>query len=106
MALVIPKDTPPHLRPAFELTSCPFCGMKAAWRWDRKNRPFHYCGDCGVRVFLYSSAGLVGFEMLCEVMRRVGPLRWRQEAQSRITRRQIATTRAERHAPGVPARAR
>jgi len=98
MRSAVPKAPPPpiQLQPAFEMTMCPFCGMPARWRFDKKGRPMHFCAECGIRVFIYGSAGLVGFEMLYQLAARVGPVRWRQEAQSRITRRHVSKVRALR----------
>jgi hypothetical protein len=73
--LVAPVDV--LLRPTFALRVCPSCGVPASWRYDKKGRPFHYCGHCGTRVFIYTITGLVGFEMLHQFVVRNGPIRHR-----------------------------
>lgn len=65
------------LKPSAPLKVCPFCAVPANWRFDKKGRPFHYCGDCGARVFIYTIRGLIGFELYHQMIVRSGVVRHR-----------------------------
>lgn len=94
----VDESAPAHmLVPSMALRVCPFCGVPASWRYDKKQRPFHYCGDCGARVFIYTLRGLVGFELLCQTMVRSGVGRHRNLVH-RIVGQRIAQQRVV--APG------
>lgn len=80
----------PLLRPGTQLTVCVICGMPAEWRYDKHQRPTHYCPHCGTRIFLYSVAGVAGMETLNHMISR-GAARHRQSVQ------RIVNNRVRRH---------
>lgn len=73
--VVAPTDE--LLKPAVPMRVCISCGVPAGWRYDKKGRPFHYCGHCGTRIFIYTVTGLIGFEMMHQAVVRNGPARQR-----------------------------
>lgn len=78
------------LKPSFQLRVCICCGMRAAWRFDKRKRPFHYCPHCGIRIFIYSIRALVGLQILHEIVLRTGPQRIQTESERRIHRKMAA----------------
>ena len=85
-----------QLRPTFQLRFCVICAMPAAWRFDWKNRPYHYCSYCGVRIFIYHINGLMGMELLHQNIMRSNPERVRQALRARVERRTREIQRAVR----------
>lgn len=82
------------LRPSGPLRICPSCAVPAAWRFDKKGRPYHYCGNCGTRVFLYSVTGLIGLELARDAVLRMGPTRHRNMVNRIVTRRVASLSRS------------
>jgi len=94
---------PGYAQPAFQLKVCPFCGMPAYWKFDKKGRPYHSCGFCQTKLFIYGHVALSGIEVLHEMVIRSGIPRFRQAVQTRAMRRiQRAPTSARRN--GQPPR--
>lgn len=84
------------LKPQSPLRVCISCGVPAAWRFDKKCRPFHYCGHCGTRVFIYTATGLTGFELLHQMVVRNGPARTRALVNRLVGQRIAKVSRGQR----------
>lgn len=106
MALLQEPTTPALLRPDFQLKVCPACAVPAQWRFDKKRRPFHYCADCGIRIFIYTAAALCGVKLIHEFVVRFGPVRWRGNVQQLVSRRVSVAARAPRQKRPAPVGAR
>jgi hypothetical protein len=75
------------LQPSCPLRLCIGCGLRAEWRKDRKGRPFHFCGHCGIRIFIYNVTGLTGLELAHDLVMRSGPQRFQRAIQARVQRK-------------------
>lgn len=77
------------LKPTFQLRICLGCGAAAAWRFDVKRRPYHYCGDCGLRFFVYHPKSMHGLSMLHGMVLRSGLQKFRQAVAQAEMRRSM-----------------
>jgi len=84
-----------YAQPGFQLRLCLYCGMPAHWKIDKKGRPYHSCGFCQTKLFLYGHTAFSGVEILQELILRSGLQRFRRAVQARTAKRvQRVPTRA------------
>lgn len=76
-----------YARPDFRLKVCPFCGMPAEFKWDRKGRAYHSCGFCQTKLFIYGTTGFCGLELVQGMIARDGGVRFRQLVQRSLAQK-------------------
>jgi hypothetical protein len=76
-----------YAQPGFSLRLCFFCGMPAQWKIDKKGRPYHSCGFCQTKLFVYGTTAHCAMEMLQELVIRFGVQRFRRVLNSRVQKR-------------------
>lgn len=81
------------LKPDFALRVCIGCGLGAHWKFDRRGRPFHYCSDCGLRIFIYTWRALTGLQIAHDLVIRSGVQRFRMAVHTRTSRKLAASAR-------------
>lgn len=77
------------LKPGFALRICIGCGAGAAWKYDRKGRPFHYCSNCGLRIWIYHPKSLQGIALVHALVLRHGVQKFRQSVAMNEMRRSM-----------------
>ena len=81
----IPNDN--VVKPSFVLRVCIGCGAPAAWRYDKKRRPYHYCPNCGIRYWIYHPKAMAGISLVHSMVLRYGVQKFRQTVAQAEMRR-------------------
>lgn len=97
------EDAGTPVQPDYELKVCPFCGMPAKWKYDRRGRAYLSCHHCQTRVFAHSHVALAGIQILQEYVLR-GVQRHRQLVSRLVERKLSAIALRERTGFRRPAR--
>lgn len=77
------------VKPTFVMRVCIGCGAPASWRLDRKGRPYHYCPNCGIRLWIYHPKSMAGLSIVHALLVRSGVQKFRQTVAMSEMRRSI-----------------
>lgn len=91
MPKAVEQSTVNVVRPTFVLRLCIGCGAQAAWRYDRKRRPYHYCPNCGIRFWIYHPKAMAGIELVHAMVLRAGVQQFRKSVAMTEMRRMVRT---------------
>jgi hypothetical protein len=86
------RPTPPPInivKPTFVLRVCIGGGAAAGWRFDRNGRHFHYCPNCGIRLWIYHPKSMAGLSIVHALLVRSGIQKFRQSVAMSEMRRSI-----------------
>lgn len=77
------------VKPTFVLRVCIGCGASAAWRYDRKRRPYLYCPNCGIRLWIYHPKAMAGIQIVHSLVLRTGISQFRKAVAMSEMRRSV-----------------